>query len=58
MHFIHRMDPIDSGTRLINQVAFSGLLSPLFARLIGKGINKGLPDSLKGIKQYIEKQAG
>ncbi len=58
MHFIHRMDAIDSGTRLINQVAFSGLLSPLFSRLIGKGINKGLPDSLKGIKQYIEKQAG
>lgn len=55
MHFIHLMTPTESGTKLINQVEFTGLLSPLFGRLIGKGINKGLPDSLKGLKHHIEK---
>lgn len=55
MHFIHLMQPIESGTELINQVEFTGLLSPVFGRLIGKSINKSLPDSLKGLKNYIEK---
>ncbi len=55
MHFVHIMQPVGAGTRLINRVEFSGLLAPLFGRLIGKGINKSLPDSLKGLKQYIER---
>lgn len=55
MHFIHLMNPIDSGTQVINQVVFTGFLAPLFGRLIGKDINKSLPDSLKGLKNHIEK---
>lgn len=55
MHFIHLMSPIESGTKLVNQVEFIGLLSPLYGKLIGKGINKSLPDSLEGLKKYIEK---
>lgn len=55
MHFIHLMTPTESGTKLINQIEFTGLLSPLFGRLIGKAINKGLPDSLKSLKHHIEK---
>ena len=55
MHFIHLMTPIESGTKVVNKVVFTGLLSPLFGRLIGKEINKGLPDSLLGLKQHIEK---
>lgn len=54
MHFIHLMNKAESGTELINQVEFTGFLSPLFGRLIGNGINKGLPDSLAGLKKYIE----
>lgn len=56
MHFIHVMTPDEAGTKLVNQVVFTGLLSPLFGRLIGSSINKGLPDSLKGLKRYIEEK--
>ena len=55
MHFIHLMEPSKSGTKLVNQVMFTGLLSPLFGRIIGKGINKSLPSSLEGVKLHIEK---
>ena len=55
MHFIHLITPIECGTKLVNQVEFTGILSPLFGRLIGKSINKGLPDCLAGLKHHIEK---
>ena len=54
MLFIHELNEIDNGTEVINQVIFTGLLAPIFGRLIGKGINKSIPDSLKGLKEYIE----
>ncbi|MDC0948067.1 SRPBCC family protein [Gammaproteobacteria bacterium] len=54
MHFVHLMHPTELGTHLINQVKFSGVLSPLFGRLIGNGINKGLPASLSGLKRHVE----
>ena len=57
MQFIHLMQPVESGTRVVNQVVFSGLLSPLFGRVIGKGINKVLPDGLRALKNYIMKQS-
>ena len=54
MHFIHLMEPSDTGTKLVNEVEFTGLLAPIFGRLIGKGIDKGLPDSMGGLKKYVE----
>ena len=54
MHFIHLMQPIVDGTELINQLEFTGLLGPVFGRLFGKGIDKGIPESLKGLKHHIE----
>ena len=54
MNFVHLMSENTTGTELVNQIEFSGFLSPIFGRLIGKGINKSLPESLKGLKEYVE----
>lgn len=54
MRFIHVMKGTDSGTHLVNQLVFTGLLSPVFGRMFGKGISKSLPGSLAGIKRFIE----
>ena len=56
MLFIHELNEIDEGTEVVNQVVFTGLLAPIFGRLIGKGIEKSIPDSLKGLKGYVEAQ--
>lgn len=55
MHFIHLMNPSENGTNLVNQIVFSGILGPVFGRLVGKGISKTLPESLAGLKHHIEK---
>lgn len=57
MHFVHLLKEVDEGTELINEVNFTGLLAPLFGRLIGKSINKSLPESLNSLKSYIESQS-
>ncbi len=54
MHFTHVLNKVDDGTKVINQVRFTGFLAPLFSRLIGKEIKKSIPNSLKGLKEYIE----
>lgn len=54
MHFVHLFEKVDSGTKVINQLEFTGLLAPLFGRLFGKSINKTIPESLKGLKSHIE----
>jgi len=57
MHFVHLMSAHTTGTNLVNQIEFSGLLGPIFGRLIGKGIDKSLPESLKGLKEYVENKS-
>ena len=54
MQFAHLMSPNEKGTEVINQLEFSGLLGPVFGRLFGKGINKSIPESLNGLKKYVE----
>jgi len=57
MHFVHLMSADTAGTDLVNRIEFSGLLGPIFGRLIGKGIDKSLPESLKGLKEYVENKS-
>lgn len=57
MHFVHTLKAVDEGTEVTNEVNFTGLLAPIFGRLIGKSINKSLPDSLSSLKSYIESQS-
>ena len=40
---------------VLNRVKFAGFLTPLFGRLIGSQIRKGLPNTLLGLKNAAEK---
>lgn len=54
--FEHEIIPIqDNLMNVIHRVSFSGISSPLFGRIIGKQIKKGLPKSLSGLKSSYEK---
>ncbi|MHC5226261.1 SRPBCC family protein [Ignatzschineria sp. LJL83] len=54
--FEHEIIPIqDNLMNVIHRVSFSGILSPLFGKIIGKQIQKGLPKSLSGLKSSAEK---
>jgi hypothetical protein len=57
MNFIHIITPEGTGTRIVNILEFTGLLSPLFGRLIGKSIYKTMPNTLAGLKRHVEKEA-
>ncbi|MCA9732860.1 SRPBCC family protein [candidate division KSB1 bacterium] len=54
MRFVHELVPTNEGTEVIHTVTFSGMLSPLFNRLIGSGIKKGLPKTMQGLKNAVE----
>lgn len=58
MHFVHILnEQIDGSTQVINQLKFTGFLTPVFGRLIGKSIYKTMPNTLQGLKNYVEKTA-
>lgn len=57
MHFIHTLSPTSNGVSFKHSLEFSGLLAPIFARLMGKSISKTLPGSVQGLKNHIETQS-
>lgn len=54
MHFVHELKPDGQSTEVTNKIIFSGLLTPVFGRIIGREIQKTLPSSLQGLKQHLE----
>lgn len=54
MKFVHELNKTDKTTEVINKIIFTGILAPIFGRLIGKGINKSVTHSLTGLKKHIE----
>ncbi|MCF6207993.1 MAG: SRPBCC family protein [Ghiorsea sp.] len=52
--FEHKLETTMTGTQVTHTVHFNGLLSPLFGRLIGSNIKKGLPNALKSLKTQCE----
>jgi hypothetical protein len=40
---------------VVHRVIFAGFLAPIFGRLIGSQIKKGLPNTLLGLKKAAEK---
>jgi len=54
MQFVHEIESMSDETQVKNIVVFSGLLSPVFGRLFGSKIQKGMQGSLQGLKQYLE----
>ena len=54
MRFEHELSATSTGTTALHRVTFSGLLSPIFSRLIGGSIRKGLPRTMAALKQTAE----
>lgn len=47
MQFEHSAVRESDRTRLTHRVTISGLTTPLFARIIGRGVAKGLPETVR-----------
>ena len=54
MCFKRELSTSSGKTKALHRIIFKGLLAPLFGRLIGSQIRKGLPHSLKGLKRAAE----
>ncbi|MGL4576839.1 MAG: SRPBCC family protein [Burkholderiaceae bacterium] len=54
MTFVHELAPNGSSTTATHSVIFSGLMAPIFGRLIGTGIKKTLPATMDGLKRAAE----
>jgi len=54
MSFEHQLIALDEETEVVHKVSFIGVLSPLFRRLIGPSVAKGLPESLCSLKEKVE----
>ena len=54
MRFEHEITPTATGTTAVHRVSFSGILAPLFSRVIGTQIRKGLPKTMAGLKRAGE----
>ncbi|WP_457593974.1 SRPBCC family protein [Hydrogenimonas sp.] len=58
MHFEHILLPAgDKATEVVHRVRFTGMSAPLFGRLIGSGIHRGLSSSLEGLKSAVESKS-
>ncbi len=57
MSFEHQLVSTSDGTEVTHKVVFSGLLSPLFGRIIGNGIKKSLPVTMQGLKNSVESKS-
>jgi uncharacterized protein YndB with AHSA1/START domain len=57
MMLIHRAETVAEGTRVLHRVELHGVLSGLFAALLGKKLRHGLPHATRGIAGLAEKQA-
>jgi hypothetical protein len=54
MHFDYELQTQGAGTVATHRTTFSGLLAPLWGRLIGSGMKKTLPAALAGLKRAAE----
>lgn len=55
LRFEHELSSVGTQVQALHRVSFVGFLSPLFGRLIGAQIKKGLPHTLEGLKRAAEK---
>jgi hypothetical protein len=55
MHFDYELQTQGNATVATHRTSFSGLLAPIWSRLIGSGMKKTLPAALAGLKKAAEK---
>jgi hypothetical protein len=58
MSFPHTAEPVPQGIRLTHGLTISGPLTPLYARLVGRGIVAGLPEVVALVANNALSQAG
>lgn len=54
MHFGHELHDTGTGTLVTHSISFSGPLAFLFRRLVGREIERTLPNTLAGLKSATE----
>jgi uncharacterized protein YndB with AHSA1/START domain len=54
MHFDYELQTQGNNTVATHRTTFSGLLAPIWGRLIGSGMKKSLPAALAGLKRKAE----
>lgn len=54
MRFDYLLQSQGGTTLVTHRTTFSGLLAPLWGRLIGSGMKKSLPAALAGLKRKAE----
>ncbi|MFK7857395.1 MAG: SRPBCC family protein [Granulosicoccus sp.] len=52
--FEHVLDAIGNETDTTHRVLFRGALAPLFSKIIGGKIKKGIQGTMEGLKRYAE----
>jgi len=52
--FEHELKTVGDATDVTHRVMFNGFLAPIFSRLIGSKIRKGIRGTMEGLKQYAE----
>jgi len=60
MRFEHRLEPLmppAAGCRVTHAVRFEGPLAPIFRRLVGPTVKRGLPGTMAGLKAAAERVA-
>jgi hypothetical protein len=57
MAFAHRIDVIDGVTHFTHHVTMTGSLSPVFSRLIGRGIVSELPKAMRTLAALTQRRA-
>lgn len=56
LDFFHEMERVGEGTRITHRVEISGPLSFMFARLMGRGMEKGLPETVRNLARLAEER--
>lgn len=54
IRFGHRLERVNSGTRVTHWVEFSGALGFIFRKLVGNSLQASLPRTLQGLKHACE----
>lgn len=54
MRFEHELQSKGETTDAVHRVIFSGPLAPVFSRLVGGKIEKGIQATMEGLKNYAE----
>ena len=55
MDFIHSLNETKNELEITHKVVMTGFMTFIFSRVIGKNIEKGLPNALKQLTELAEK---